>query len=181
MSARKAGRPDEDLTSLKWCRDRDACFLILGNLQMLPTRKCSSKSVEEPYSFSSRILLESAFHFLALTLLAVLHLGFLVTSPMTSTPPVARSVDLRALGPRVRTEPLQDMQLRLRVLFVNGLRDRLPVLILQVGVRAFKTEPHEILVDLVHHTASMGQNFFVPVECPLDPLVLEFLMGLVDR
>src|ERR1700691_3733776 len=77
--------------------------------------------------------------------------------------------------------PLQDMQLRLRVLFVNGLRDRLPVLIPQVGVGALQTEPHEFLVDLVDHTAPMGENFFVAVDCPSEPLVLEFLMGLVDR
>ena len=73
------------------------------------------------------------------------------------------------------------MQLRLPVLFANGLWDRLPVLIPQVGVRALKTARHEFLVDLVDHTAPMGQNFFVAMECPLEPLVLEVLMGLVDR
>ena len=43
---------------MKWSRDRDACFLILGNLQMLPTRKCSSKmsrntTLFRPESFSN--------------------------------------------------------------------------------------------------------------------------------
>jgi hypothetical protein len=39
-------------------RDRDACFLILGNSEMLPTRKCSSKmsrntTLFPPESFSN--------------------------------------------------------------------------------------------------------------------------------
>jgi hypothetical protein len=91
---------------------------------------------------------------------------------------LARSVDLRAVAPRFVTMPLQDMQLRLRVLFVNGLRDRLPVFIPQVGVRALQTEPREFLVDHVDHTALIGQNFFVAVDCPLEILVVEFLTGL---
>ena len=72
---------------MKWFRDRDACFLILGNLQMLPTRKCVSKTLEETNLFPPEILLEAAFHLLALTLLSVLYLGFFLTSPRTSTPP----------------------------------------------------------------------------------------------
>ena len=36
---------------MKWSRDRDACFLILGNLQMSPTRKCSSKVSRNPTLF----------------------------------------------------------------------------------------------------------------------------------
>jgi hypothetical protein len=40
--------------------------------------------------------------------------------------------------------------------FANGLWHGVSVVILQVGVRAFITEPHETLVDLVAHTASIG-------------------------
>ena len=53
----KPGRPRRPHL-MKWSRDRDACFLILGNLQMLPTRTCSSKmsrntTLFPPESFSN--------------------------------------------------------------------------------------------------------------------------------
>ena len=38
MSARKAGQGTKASPRVKCPRDRDACFLILGNCQMLPTR-----------------------------------------------------------------------------------------------------------------------------------------------
>ena len=84
---------------------------------------------------------------------------------------LARSVGLRLPAPRFGTEPLQDRQLRLIVHFANGLWHRASVLIPQVGIRPLKTEPLETRVDLVHHTASTGQNLVV-AQCPLDHLVV---------